>query len=157
MAITNKYPIATLLASVLAIAGATQLLPHGKEQNSDCVIKLQEIHISNHEKIYNDRDALKIKVKTVCPKKQISTFVQTNMYEMINGKEHLVMPFKNSVKSTNKGSYVFYFKDIFRECLNSRPTTYVAHIRARIEMIDHSFRVLELKSKKSLPLKCSLY
>jgi hypothetical protein len=157
MQLTTK-PLASLLATFLVIGIGVAVFPDGKKKDENiCVLKPENIHISKHEFSYNDSNALKIKVRTTCSKRQITTRIETDMYEVIGGKEHLAIPFKQVEKISNSGELSFYFKNILHECLNSRATKYVAHLNAFIELEDHSIRKLQKKSAISIPLKCGLY
>ena len=154
---TKTKIISSILAGIVTVIAGTHLIDGKKSEPPTCVIKPDAIHISNHELQYNDSNALKVKVRTVCTKKQVHTTIETDMFEIIGGKEHLVMPFKTFQKTSTQGSHQFYFKQIFRECLNSRVTTYRAHFYADIEIADHTYRHVKATSNKSVPLHCSLY
>ena len=154
---TKTKIISSVLAGIVTVIAGTNLIDGKKSEPPTCVIKPEAIHISNHELQYNDSNALKVKVRTVCTKKQIHTTIKTDMFEIIGGKEHLVMPFKTFEKTSSQGSTQFYFKEIFRECLNTRSTIYLAHFYADIELADHTYRHVKATSNKSVPLHCSLY
>jgi hypothetical protein len=157
MQISTK-PLASLLATILVMGLGFASLPHGKKkEDTICVLKPENIHISKHEITNNDSNALKIKVSTVCSKRQIETRIDTQMFEIIDGKEHMTIPFDSVKKTSAAGSLTFYFKNILHECMNSRPTVYIAHIQANIELEDHSIQKLKRKSSKSISLKCGLY
>lgn len=155
---TITKTISGILATALIIGAGQHLLPNFKKSNEPlCSLKTEEIHISKHELIQNNKNSLKIKAKTKCLKRQVDTTIETDMFELINGHEHLVMPFEAVRKQSRTGSTIFYFKNILRDCLNYRPTVYVAHLTAHIKLEDERMITVIEKSKTSLPLKCSFY
>ena len=160
MQINTKKPLSTLLILSIGLIGAGAVLGSAtskKDNVPTCAINSEKIHISNYEKTTFGKDSLKIKVRVNCNKKQLSTTVETKMFELIDGKEHLVVPFLPKNKTSNSGEYEFYFKNILRECLNLRKTVYKAHLKAHIKLIDNSVRDITGESETSLPLACSFY
>lgn len=155
---TYTKTISALIATI-AIIGAGQLfMPNFKKKiDPICSLRKEEIHISKHEASQYNKNSLKIKVETICRKKQIETTIETNMFELIDGHEHLVMPFRTVRKHSNTGSLTFYFKNIYRECLNKRHAKYVAHLTAHIKLRDQRMITLTEESKPSQQLTCSFY
>ena len=85
---TKTKIISSVLAGIVKVIAGTHLIDGKKSEPPTCVIKPEAIHISNHELQYNDSKALKVKVRTVCTKKQVHTTIETDMFEKI-GRAHV--------------------------------------------------------------------
>ena len=151
--IDNK-PLASLLITALTLGIGSALLPHEKPKKFECKILIENPHISTFILKNQDKEALKINLKTECVTEQKSATVWVELLRKDKGSAFSIYKFNPVTQNRDMSPYVIEFKGIFKYCDNKLSNNYFALARSQIQLKNGKMENPKGISIISAPIKC---